>query len=520
MYLHRRWRKSDSRGSTLRPFRFAFFCISIFCGLIVQFAFSFPAFAIDPLNPKEQAALSYKIMLERDGTESEINAAAKRLSSSAPSAMLYFWQSLALSKEFRDKVMAKKNPRDQVSMLYRVILNREPEEPGLSLWQKGISDYPHTIERFFDAWETKYRTASQGRFLSQQDAKEFFQVEPKFVRGMNVELLELDKLSRNFKAVPAAFFVLATNCSTKERHKAYEYIERGLKQWPDDPLLHRCKANLLREDNKEAEAVLEFSKVSRLWPEDTISVQTANVARLNKLGRFKEAVMECKAAAANRWEARMQVAGMADERIKKREFDNACALLTAAIDTGLGDPDILYKRAACYFPMEQFENGVADLNAVLKQLPKSAAAFELRAKCYQSMNKPELAIADFTAAIKISPQANFYARRAEAYARKRMFKESESDWAMAIKLDPTFQEYYVNRARLLMSLSKHKQALPDLNKAIELKPNFLESYVLRAQVHRRLHHDELATKDERKSRSLAKSWERRTLGDEIPPHRD
>ena len=84
------------------------------------------------------------------------------------------------------------------------------------------------------------------------------------------------------------------------------------------------------------------------------------------------------------------------------------------------------------------------------------------------------AIQFYTVAIEITvdtPNAIYFANRANAYLELLNFEECIADCNMAISIDKSFPKSYYRKSRALASKDKLVDAFDTINKAIELDPD-------------------------------------------------
>ncbi|GAA3227253.1 hypothetical protein GCM10020216_042740 [Nonomuraea helvata] len=74
------------------------------------------------------------------------------------------------------------------------------------------------------------------------------------------------------------------------------------------------------------------------------------------------------------------------------------------------------------------------------------------------------------------------ANRAQLLAALGHVKEALEDYTAAIRLDPAFPDYYLERGNLLFKLGRHEEALADFERAIQAGPPLPEAYYNRAEL--------------------------------------
>lgn len=124
--------------------------------------------------------------------------------------------------------------------------------------------------------------------------------------------------------------------------------------------------------------------------------------------------------------------------------------------------ELLLRRAVAYSVTQNFEDAIADLNALIETDSTMAIAYWQRAVCRMRFN-------EFDASNGVDAQL----RAARVL----------DDFAQAIELNSDNPYVYYDRGNLHTSLQNYALALDDYNRAIELEPNLAEAYYNRGLVH-------------------------------------
>ncbi len=107
--------------------------------------------------------------------------------------------------------------------------------------------------------------------------------------------------------------------------------------------------------------------------------------------------------------------------------------------------------------------------AILRENPKSAAAYSNRAMAYFSVRNYDQAISDCTDAIRMNPKHSiYYVNRSAAYSAKRQFDQALSDCNSALQIDTTNSWVYDARGRVYLETGDLGKALSDFDSALKL----------------------------------------------------
>lgn len=162
--------------------------------------------------------------------------------------------------------------------------------------------------------------------------------------------------------------------------------------------------------------------------------------------------------------------------------------LIDALTAGIGDERdrkaraaLLLQRAVAYAEAQNYSDAISDLDDYLAADTASAMGHWMRAVCQQLLNdyeaskgqKPTMKLSqvesDFALALRIDPNnAYTYYNRANLYAMEQNYGRAIDDYGRAIKLDPRLAEAYYNRAIARYHAGKTKDAQADLSRAGEL----------------------------------------------------
>lgn len=114
-----------------------------------------------------------------------------------------------------------------------------------------------------------------------------------------------------------------------------------------------------------------------------------------------------------------------------------------------------------------------------KQAAKASELFS------QAINEKDLdkKIELYTEVLKISPDADAYNNRGNAYDDKGVYDKAIDDYNHAIELRPDEVVAYNNRGVTYSKIGDYRKAMKDYNQAIRIKPNYVEAYNNRGNVY-------------------------------------
>lgn len=166
----------------------------------------------------------------------------------------------------------------------------------------------------------------------------------------------------------------------------------------------------------------------------------------------------------------LQVRG--DFRTAQREFPEALADYTRAIEL---DPkeDLSYsKRGVVYLRMERYRESLADLDRAVALKPSNTTALTNRAVVRLQLDDYGGAVADANRAIALGlAHPVVYRTRGEIWQRADLPALAEADYGKALALDARDAETYWLRAALRWGQNRFAEAVADVERYIELTPD-------------------------------------------------
>jgi tetratricopeptide (TPR) repeat protein len=116
---------------------------------------------------------------------------------------------------------------------------------------------------------------------------------------------------------------------------------------------------------------------------------------------------------------------------------------------------------------------------------------------------PEKAIILFTEAMKSAPNSSkLHHYRADAYALNDEHESAIFDYDIAVRLNPSYPDTYLDRGNSHYQLNQYDSALKDFSEAIRLKPEWGEAYANRAVINLELGNEDESKADAETAKSL------------------
>ena len=133
---------------------------------------------------------------------------------------------------------------------------------------------------------------------------------------------------------------------------------------------------------------------------------------------------------------------------------------------------ILFNKALAQEDIEDYEGAKQSFATLVEHHPSFDGGYLGRARLYLSQGDTIAAVEDIDRVLKINKNnVNAYVMRADiAISSNKDYKQALSDMDEAIKLQPRYAGYFINRAFLRYNLDDYYGAMSDYDYAIQLEP--------------------------------------------------
>jgi tetratricopeptide (TPR) repeat protein len=191
---------------------------------------------------------------------------------------------------------------------------------------------------------------------------------------------------------------------------------------------------------------------------------------------------------------------------QKREFDEAVACFTRALELGSRDVQALIGRGQAYLDLGNEPLAREDFTEALGQDRRAVRGhFFWRGQAWGEQDQRDREVATYTYVLDLDPQfALAYASRANAYRELQDYPRALADCDAALRLDPS-DALYASRGLVHFEMGDFGRMLADFNEAIRLNPGQGSHYLNRAAAYRGLGDRENEVADEDRARQLGPS---------------
>ena len=167
-------------------------------------------------------------------------------------------------------------------------------------------------------------------------------------------------------------------------------------------------------------------------------------------------------------------------------------------------PDIRQSLAENYLEVGEYEEAIAQIQAVLDQDPQNAAALLTRGKAEFTQGNYDQALETFAQSIELDgSSAEAFDERGNTYYEKGLYDEAIADYRKAISVDPTYGQAYVDWSAINVLRGNTQEAIANLDLAVENSPNLISAYVNRGSRYAEMGDRTKAAQDWKKAASLS-----------------
>lgn len=190
-----------------------------------------------------------------------------------------------------------------------------------------------------------------------------------------------------------------------------------------------------------------------------------------------------------------EVRGVALQNMGKLEeavadYDKALSLLPE-------NKGILFNKALAEEELKNYDTAQECYSQLLKAHPRFDSGYIGRARLYLAQSDTISALADLDKAIELNKNAiNAYVIRADiSIKREKDYERALEDMNEAIKLQPHYAGFFINRAFLRYNLDDYFGAMADYDYAISLDPTNVVAYFNRGLLLAEVHGNDRAIQD-------------------------
>lgn len=165
----------------------------------------------------------------------------------------------------------------------------------------------------------------------------------------------------------------------------------------------------------------------------------------------------------------------------KGEYSKAIAQSNEAI--AIDEEDVLayYYRGVSYIGLNNYQQGIEDLNTVLQLYPKYAEAYYSLGRIYYLLGNVEQAIIECDKCISLNPPALLKAftlfYRGDSNLRIGNYHQAITDFNNGINLNPNAGILYRGRGFVYRRLGDHQQSIKDMRTAAKLGDNKAQDFL-------------------------------------------
>ena len=129
--------------------------------------------------------------------------------------------------------------------------------------------------------------------------------------------------------------------------------------------------------------------------------------------------------------------------------------------------DALYSLACVKLEFSEYDSAIKDFSSVIKVVPDNPNTYTLRASAYKAIEQFKNALNDYATAVLIEPSANNYYNRGAFFMEIKYYPEAKADLTKAIRLNKNNAFAYFYRGSSNLFLGEFNDAISDFNEAIK-----------------------------------------------------
>ncbi len=275
-----------------------------------------------------------------------------------------------------------------------------------------------------------------------------------------------------------------------------QYFNRVIQAKPylARPYFLRAIAKLNLDDYHGAE--IDASKAIELNPFIADAYEVRGVARQN-MGKTEEAIADYDAALSQLPENRNIMFNKALAQESIGQLDSAKVTLDQIIASHPGYENAYIGRAKVELSLGDTINASADLDKAISINKNAANAYVMRANiAISGAHDYAAALADMNEAIKLQPQfAGYFINRAFLRYNLDDYYGAMADYNYAITLDPINPVAYFNRGILRAQVYDNDKAIEDFSQVLKIDPNDYRSLYNRALIYKQTNNYRKALED-------------------------
>lgn len=256
----------------------------------------------------------------------------------------------------------------------------------------------------------------------------------------------------------------------------------SMKPYLADPYFYRGVAKLYLGDYKGAEE--DCSLAIERNPFIVDAYQVRGVAR-QTLHKYKEAIADYEAGLKQLPEHRYFLMNKAVCEVEVKKYDEAGKTYEKLIRLFPKFDSAYLGRAQLYLARKDTVKALADVDKCIELNKNEPNAFVLRSEIkMRSQNDVKGALADMDEAIKLEPHyAGYFINRAFMKYRLDDYFGAMSDYDYALSLEPTNVTAYYNRGLLKMEVNENNKAIDDFSYVLTSDPQHVMSRYNRASLY-------------------------------------
>jgi tetratricopeptide (TPR) repeat protein len=318
-------------------------------------------------------------------------------------------------------------------------------------------------------------------------------------------IMDFDESIRLFPTATAHSYRGSLRISREEFDAAVTDYDRAIALEPNNVEYHGMRGYAHAQRKDYARAVADHTKVIELSPKPLAGNYMLRAIDYDSAGEKDKAIADYQKVleldpdnnTARRFLAGLGgtplgsaqlppglCSGVADTTSHQDRIKGCTEVIDSGQYTGWTLKTAYCNRAYALTEIGEYDQVIADSNALLKVDPNASCAFQNRGRAWYYKKDLDQAIADYDQAIKIEPKfVEAIASRGTAYHDRMEFDRAIADYDLALRIEPDAEDVRKWRENTLSMKRAWGDAVADMARDIERKPENAERFRQRGDLY-------------------------------------
>lgn len=263
-----------------------------------------------------------------------------------------------------------------------------------------------------------------------------------------------------------------------ETGRAQRYLERALKQKPDDIEILTFLASVYTEQRNYSSAVSTYKKIIDLQPTRDDILMKLGLIHL-KMMKWEDAVPYFENAYQVNMDNKHAYYYIGNAYEEMRKFDMAAEAYEKYLRLNPDDPrDTASRLAICLLEVQNYEGAIVAFKDAIKIDSKNLKLHENLAVAYKKVSKYDEAAEIYNSLAQMDPErANqYYNTIIQMYDEAKLPDKAIEAAKKMVELNPNSDTAVYNLGYMYVKLEKYKEAIEAFKKVTDIRPDYEWAY--------------------------------------------